>query len=202
VGYNSLRKFSMQIVEPQTVGVLDTLRKNSFLGKHRHFSASNRCNLLHVWLGVIAIIISLFLGSAFVVIITNEMPIKAKWACSLLAVVTAVIGVIQTFLGFQGKSMSHMSVANRYLDLQRECERILGGYCDGMISVDAVSQTVVELKTRYNAILASADSLRTSERDFTKALRMLQAAEAYESENKIFMKELDSHEKNINHETT
>lgn len=189
----------MQMVQPETVGVLDTLRKNSFLGKHRHFSASNRCNLLHVWLGVLAIIISLFLGSAFVVIITSEIPIKAKWACSFLAVVTAVIGVIQTFLGFQGKSMSHMSVANRYLELQRECERILGGYCDGMISVDAVSQTVVELKTRYNAILASADVLRTSKRDYTHALRMIQAAEAYESENKIFLKKLDSPEDRIQH---
>ncbi|HEY5808305.1 MAG TPA: SLATT domain-containing protein [Povalibacter sp.] len=177
---------------PQTIEVLDTLRKNSHVGKHRHFSASERTNLLHIWFGIPGVVISVVLGSTFFVLITKEIPIEAKWAGAVAALVAAVLSAIQTFFNFQKASESHRTVANQYLSIQRECERLLASYCDGLATVEAVSGKLVELNARYEEVTKAAEGLRTKKRDYDYALRLLQELEAGERERKALLYRTDS----------
>jgi hypothetical protein len=181
-------------IHPQTIEACDTLRKNAYIGKQRYFSASERASNLNSWFGVAEVIISVFLGSTFIVLITYEIPLEFKWAGTFSALILVVLSVTQTFFSFQKTSMAHRAVANQYLDIQRECESILATYCDGLASTEKIFEELARLNARYTALTTSAENLQTMKGDYQHALRMLRRMESYEKESKVLLHRSDLRE--------
>ena len=172
---------------PQTVKVLDTLRKNCNIGKHQHFHASGRMNMLHLWFGVPSVLISVVLGSTFFVLISKEIPIEAKWGGAFAALASAMFGAIQTFFNFQKVSESHQTVANQYLSIERICEQLLAAYCDDMIDLKVFSERLSELNVRYENVNKAAEGLRTNGCDYEHALHRFQDLKTAEEKECVLL---------------
>lgn len=172
---------------PHTVRVLDTLRKNCHLGKHRHFAAAKRTNRLHIGFGIPLIIINVILGSTFFVLITKEIPVEAKWAAAVGALLAALLGAIQTFFNFQKKSESHRTVANQYLTIQRECERLMAAYCDGLTALSPLAEQLEALNARYQEVNKAAEGLRATHGDYLVAHEALALLDAGEKRDRLLL---------------
>ncbi|WP_237066098.1 SLATT domain-containing protein [Microbulbifer guangxiensis] len=157
---------------PNTVEVLDKLRWNAHLCKHSHFRASMRGRNLHVLCGVPIVVINLFLGSLFFSLINTELPDWTKWAGAALALLTALLGGIQTFFNFKRNYEGHREVGNEYLAIARECERLIALYFDGILDLEHLSMKIAELNTRYSEINQQAEEYIVSDRVYREALRV------------------------------
>jgi hypothetical protein len=173
---------SVMVQHPHTLQVLDSLRKNSYLGKHRHFAASARTNRLHIWFGLPGVIISVVLGSTFFVLISKEIPIEAKWAAAFAGLLGAVLSALQTFFNFQKISESHRTVANQYLSIQRDCDQLIASYCDGLVDLHQLAEQLSKLNLRYQEVNKAAEGSRTNKHDYATALQHLKELEAGEVE--------------------
>jgi hypothetical protein len=157
---------------PHTVLVIDKLRSNCHIGKHKHFRASTRGRRYHVWYGVPTIIISVALGSAFFVELQSDLPEAAKWAGAGFALLAALLSGIQTFFNFRGEYETHRDVGNRYLHLARECERLVALYFDDQIKLNTLSARIQQLNEMYAQITSAAEGVSTNKRDFKVALTL------------------------------
>lgn len=160
---------------PYTIEVLDKLRWNCHLGKHKHFSASRRGRGYHVMVGVPIILINLVLGSVFFAEVSTEVPEWAKWAGAALALIAALLGGVQTFFHFQKEYEGHREVGNQYLALARECERLIALYFDGLLDVDDVSGQIQRINKEYNSINRAAEAFTTSDTDYRVAKKQQDA---------------------------
>lgn len=122
---------------PYTVEVLDKLRWNAHLGKHKHFEAGSRGRRYHVWYGVPIVLINVVLGSVLFAFLGDDkaFPQWAKWSGAFLSLVAAAFGGIQTYFNFEKQYMEHRAVGNEYLGVARECERLLALYFDELIQL-------------------------------------------------------------------
>jgi hypothetical protein len=155
---------------PYTVEVIEKLRWNSHLGKHKHFEASLRGRNYHVLCGVPVVLINLFLGSVLFALIGGDLPDWSKWAGAALALVAAFLGGIQTFFNFQREYEGHREVGNEYLAIARECERLLALHFDGFLALNELSQHIESLNNSYEEVNHRAEVLVIRESDYKKAL--------------------------------
>jgi hypothetical protein len=169
---------------PHTLQVIDTLKMHCFLGKHRHFAASARTNQLHIWFGLPAVLLSVVLGSTFFVLLTKEIPAEAKWAGAFGSLLAAMLTAMQTFFNFQKTSESHRTVANQYLSIQRECERLIASFHDGLVDLQALSAQLGDIQGRYEEVTKAAEGLRTNKADYAEALQCLDALKAGDAERR------------------
>lgn len=181
---------------PYTIGVLDKLRWNCHLGKHKHFAASGRGRRYHVLIGVPVIVINLLLGSLFFAELSSQLPVWTKWAGAGLALVAAVLGGVQTFFHFQKEYEGHRAVANQYLALARECERLIALHFDGIIDVDAVSKEIHRINGEYNTINQEAEALTTKGADYEAATEVQERKKV--SEPSLVEQELARIQANVN----
>ncbi len=157
---------------PNTVEVLEKLRWNAHLCKHSHFRASMRGRNLHVLCGVPIVVINLFLGSLFFSLINTELPDWTKWAGAALALVTAMLGGVQTFFNFKKNYEGHREAGNEYLAIARECERLIALYFDGILDLDHLSRKIEDLNARYSDINQRAEEYIVSDKVYREALRV------------------------------
>ena len=167
---------------PYTVEVLDKLRWNAHLGKHKHFEAGNRGRRFHVWCGVPIVLINVALGSVMFTMLGNEQRVAVgiAWSGALLSLAAAALGGIQTFFNFEKHCMEHRAVGNEYLSLARECERLLVLHFDGLLPLEELSKSIERLNEAYTKINARAEGLSVSARDFEHAMRTQQKKKAEE----------------------
>ncbi|WP_346837088.1 DUF4231 domain-containing protein [Microbulbifer sp. SAOS-129_SWC] len=156
---------------PNTVQVLEKLRWNAHLCKHSHFRASMRGRHLHVLCGVPIVVVNLFLGSLFFSLINAELPDWTKWSGAALALLTALLGGVQTFFNFKKNYEGHREVGNEYLAIARECERLIALYFDGILDLEHLSARVAELNGRYSDINQRAEEYIVGDRVYREALR-------------------------------
>ncbi|GAA5523692.1 hypothetical protein Maes01_00241 [Microbulbifer aestuariivivens] len=157
---------------PNTVAVLDKLRWNAHLCKHSHFRASMKGRNLHVLCGVPIVVINLFLGSLFFSLVNAELPDWTMWAGAALALLTALLGGIQTFFNFKKNYEGHREVGNEYLAIARECERLIALYFDGILDLEHLSTKISELNGRYSDINQQAEEYIVSDKVYREALRV------------------------------
>ncbi|SDZ91662.1 SLATT domain-containing protein [Microbulbifer marinus] len=157
---------------PNTIEVLDKLRWNAHLCKHSHFRASMKGRNMHVLCGVPIVVINLFLGSLFFSLINAELPDWTKWAGAALALLTALLGGVQTFFNFKKNYEGHREVGNEYLAIARECERLIALYFDGILDLEHLSTKISELNARYSDINQRAEEYIVSDKVYREALRV------------------------------
>ena len=165
---------------PFTVEVIEKLRLNCHLGKHKHFEASGRGRQFHLWFGVPTVAISVVIGSAFFVQIQNDLPDFANWVGAGLGLTAAMLSGIQTFFNFRKEYEAHRVTGNKFLHLARECERLIALYFDGQIELDALSAQIEKLNERYAQITTAAESISTNRKDYSRAKALQDAKEASE----------------------
>lgn len=149
--------------------LVERLRENAQLGKHGHFYASLRRRNLHVSCGVPVVVINLLLGSVFFALLQAELPDWGKWLAALLALVAAALGGIQTFFDFKKTCAAHREVGNDYLQLARECERLLALHADGLLSLEALASELPRLNAEYADINERAQDYIVSAREYEQA---------------------------------
>lgn len=163
---------------PQIVKQLDILQRDCRILEFTHFAAAERTNRFNGWFGVPSVIISIVLGSTFFALLAKDLPDSAKWAGAIAALVSAVLGAIQTFFNFQKTSQTHRTVGNRYLGIARECERFLAMYCDGLVALPALAQKYAEVDEEYRKITVASESVLTTAGDYATGTRKQKAQEA------------------------
>jgi hypothetical protein len=157
---------------PKTLVLLDKLRDNSHLGKHKHFAAADRCRYYNTYLGAPAIIINVALGSLLFANLSEQIPTPMKWMGAFLALIAAMLSALQTFFNLQKSFEAHRRVANQYLAVARECERLICLFEDKQVSLSDLSQKIEELNNRYNAVNGEAESFPTNASDYEKAQKI------------------------------
>lgn len=156
---------------PQTLVVLSQLRRNSRINKHQHFCAGERNHFYNSIFGSVAIIINVFLGSLLFITVSETLPEIAKWISAFLAMLAAACGGIQTFFNFQKVFEGHRKIANRYLDIQRECERIIALFADNLIDKERLASEMDVISKEYGRVNSDAEVFPTGDSDFRKAMR-------------------------------
>lgn len=155
---------------PYTVEIIEKLRWNAHLGKHKHFEAAKRGRNYHELFGIPIVVINLLIGSVFFAYMSIDLSTWAKWVGAVLALLAALLGGIQTFFHFQKEYEGHRQIGNKYLSIARECERLLALHYDGILSLDKLSKEIEKLNSQYNDINITAESYTVTERDYQKAL--------------------------------
>jgi hypothetical protein len=156
---------------PHTIEVLEKLRTNAHLGKHSHFFASQKGRHLHILCGIPIIVINLILGSVFFTLLGAELPDWSKWIGAILALAAALLGGIQTFFNFQKTYEGHREIGNEYLEVARECERLIALYFDGFLDLEHLSGKIESLNTEYAAINQRAEEYLISPKAYKQALQ-------------------------------
>lgn len=161
---------------PYTVEVLDKLRWNAHLGKHKHFEAGNRGRRHHVAFGTPVVLINIALGSVLFAFLGEDavFPQWGKWCGAALTLLAAGLGAVQTFFNFEKQYMEHRAVANEYLGIARECERILALHFDGLLSLQQLSENIERINIEYAKVNARSEGLTVSAKDYKAALSMQQ----------------------------
>jgi hypothetical protein len=149
--------------------VIEKLRKNCHLSKHTHFEAAKRGRNLHVAVGMPVVIINVLVGSLLFALIKADVPNIGKWIGGVLALAAAVLSAVQTFFNFKEGYEGHRSVANQYLAIARECERLIALFLDGQIALDSLSNHVQDLNVKYAKVNAEAEKYMTTDADYEKA---------------------------------
>ncbi len=160
---------------PSTLKLIDSLRFNAQLGKHSHFYASLKRRNLHILCGVPVVVINLILGSVFFVLLQAELPDWGKWLSAGLALLAAALGGVQTFFDFKKNCAGHREVGNDYLELARECERLLALYDDGLMSLEQLAAELRRLNSEYADINERAEMFIVSPREYEYARQRLAA---------------------------
>lgn len=161
---------------PYTVEVLDKLRWNAHLGKHKHFEAGNRGRRHHVAFGTPVVLINIALGSVLFAFLGEDgvFPQWGKWGGAALTLLAAGLGAVQTFFNFEKQYMEHRAVANEYLGIARECERILALHFDGLLSLQQLSENIERINIEYAKVNSRSEGLTVSAEDYKAALAMQQ----------------------------
>jgi len=157
--------------ESKLMSFLEQLRKYSRINKHQHFHAADRNQFYNNIFGTIAVVINVFLSSLLFVTITENLPDIAKWVSAFMAVAAAACGAVQTFFNFQKVFEGHRKAANSYLEIQRECERVLAMFVDNLISPELLAKEVEIINKSYIKANNDAEVFPVGDGDHRKAMK-------------------------------
>ncbi len=159
---------------PSTLKLLEKLKENSHIAKHSHFAAGKRSRRNHIWVGIPVILINLVLGSVFSYQLVGDQNVAANenMLFAFLALIAACLGAVQTFFNFQKNHESHREIANRYLAIARESERIIASYHDGNIDIKEVGEHMKSLNGKYDKTNIDAEAYPASDQDYHYSLEV------------------------------
>ena len=172
----TLSRGPCQTGDPSVLVLLRTLKENARISKNSHFYASLRRRHLHVLYGLPAVVINLLLGSVFFTLLQAELPDWGKWLGTILALVAAGLGAVQTFFDFNKQCAGHREVGNDYLELARECERLLALLDDGLITLQQLAAELPRLNEEYADINERAERFIVTPAEYAQARRRMVSA--------------------------
>lgn len=153
------------------------LVQNSKRNKDRHFVAAERKLRYHVWCGIPAILINVFIASVLVKFQTSSGPKEQipsdTWLSAVsifLAFSGASLSSVQTFFNFHKSAEGHRAIANRYLGIAIEGRHLLLRHQDTSLTSKTFWDEVTKLRTKYERTNAEAEAFPTNRTDYQKAL--------------------------------
>lgn len=156
---------------------VNELRVDALYGKKKHYNAADRKGIHSLSLGIPVVIINVLLSSLLFWIISDSVPIVAKWVGAVLGLLAAGCGAVQTFLNVQKQIEGHRRVASRYLAVSKACSRLTAYYKDGSCNEDELIGRFEGLAREYDEINKDAESFPTSHKDYEKARRGMNESE-------------------------
>lgn len=156
-----------------TVNEVKKIRVNASYGKKTHFNAAERKRGYHWRIGIPAAIITLLLGSGFMEVVNSSYPI----VCKILSLVAAILILLQTMLKFERNAQQHQIIGSRYLDIVKECRRVIAYQQDGQISPGELRTQLEALAKKYEQTNIDSNACPPSRADYNKARKGWQDGE-------------------------
>jgi hypothetical protein len=168
-----------EVKEIQTLIAVKKLRVDSLFGKRKHYAASNRKSKYHNRLGISAIVLNIFVGSILFGYLCEAIPNTFKWVGAIMALGSATLAAIQTFFNFDKMVEGHSRIASSYLEIAKECIRVIGYYEDNIIDKVILKDELEKLALKYNKAVADAVAFPTENRDYIRAKENFAQEEGY-----------------------
>ena len=147
---------------------IEKLRLDSRFGKDKHFIAADRMRSYHYWLGLPLIGISVFLGSAVFTEVFSHSK-QAQILGAILAFISALMALLQTFLNPKEMEKGHRSIGDRYLKISRNCRLLTARLNDGIVVLQQASEEYFVILKAYSETNIEAEAFPISRRDFNLA---------------------------------
>ena len=148
---------------------LKRIKIDSLYGKKKHFNAADRIQKHHLWLGIPLVVINVLTGSVLIYVITEGKTNWVKYIPLVLALLSALLGTLQTFFNFPRKVEGHRRIGNRYLSAMKKCDRIQAYVNDGIIDQNKLIQEIETIASDIEAINQDAEAFPTSQKDYKEA---------------------------------
>jgi hypothetical protein len=146
---------------------LEKVRIDCMYGKKKHYNARDRYTSYHRRMGMIVIGLTAFMGTSVFYSLSDSKLLLARVITCTLVVAIAVLTAIQTFLNFGKRALSHKVIADRYLWLMKESQRIIAYYKDGNKKVEELQKEIERLCQEVKNI--QKDEPEVSQIDYQKA---------------------------------
>lgn len=162
-----------------TVSKVDELRVDALYGKKKHFNAADRKQNYELWLGIPAITLNVIGGSLLFGMAIKDFPTVFGWIGAVLVLISTFLTTIQTFLHFQRQADGHKRIANRYLEIAKECGRMKAYIYDGLCTSEKIKEQLEILSKSYAQVNLDAESYPTNQMDYKKAQQDFVEEESY-----------------------
>ena len=90
-----------------------------------HYECARRFERLHLWLGLPAVVLSTFVGTAVFSSLENSEDIRLQIGVGLLSVMAAVLTGLQTFLRYAELAEKHRLAGARFANLKHRIELLM-----------------------------------------------------------------------------
>jgi len=142
---------------------------DSKIGKSRHFIAADRKAKYHKRIGLAVIVISVFIGSTVIKLITNDALRDLTLAIS--GFLAASLAAMQTFFNYSKEIENHRKTGNLYLEITRDCDNIISKYNDGFIVKEQCQHEFEKVLERYKKTNKEEEVCPNSDSDYQKAYK-------------------------------
>ncbi|WP_390631173.1 SLATT domain-containing protein [Roseiconus lacunae] len=150
----------------ETINQIESLVRNSKIGKHKHFHSADRKQSQSTILASIVIVSNSVISVLLVLRLLSQNLVWPTYTGLCLAIVATACTGYQTFRRLDRTSELHRGIGNSYLEIAYRCRLILAQFEDGTISDEELSQKSAVLLDDYQAVNRAAEPLSTSKRDF------------------------------------
>ena len=146
--------------------LLEKLRSNCHLGKHKHFAAADRFKAYDKWTSVSIMLINLIIAIVHLVTINSEMAHWLIYGISGLSIIAVLLAGFELRSDHSKKFEGHRRIGNKYLFIARECEKNIVFLRDGIKTTVEMGKLIDELNINYNEVNKEAQDYPTSKKDF------------------------------------
>lgn len=150
--------------------LIKELYTKSYLGKCKHFNAANRNKIYKNRTGLPVILINITIGSVLFADISKTLPEYIKWISALLAFAAAILSGFSTYFNYQKRFEMHNNIANRFLNIEHNLNKIYQKYKMNKIEIDDALIAIEELDEKYQSIVKESIPFPTNKEDFKHAL--------------------------------
>lgn len=155
------------------VTLLEKLRNNSHLGKHKHFAAADRCKRWDEVFSYSIVIINFTIVFAHILLIIEKLhDIRIMIAVGAISFLAAILGIIEIRSNFHKAFEAHRKIGNEYLEVARECEKNIAFFNSAQMTVAELTKAIKEINEKYNQINSLAEGFPTTQSDFDKARKI------------------------------
>jgi len=153
--------------------VIEKLKDNSHLGKHKHFFAADRKKWFDLFFGLSIMIINLCIAVIHLFFLGREMDYFVVYFISGISIFAVFLAGMELRYNFAKAFEAHRRIGNKYLVIARESEKYIADFKDGQISKNELSTSIIpELNKKYNEINVDAESFPTRKKDYRRALKI------------------------------
>lgn len=152
-----------------TADKLKRIKIDALYGKKKHFNAAERNEKNHYRMGIPLVVINILTGSILFYVITDGATNWIKYVPLILALASALLSGLQTFLNLQKKVEGHRRVGNKYLAVVKKCDRIQGYLTDNVISNEELIFRIESIAQETDSINIEAESYPTNNSDYALA---------------------------------
>lgn len=163
-----------------TIDELNKFRIDCMYGKKKHYNARDRYAGYHKKMGISIVILTAIMGTSVFYSLSKSELLLVQIVVVVFTVVIAVLTALQTYLNFEKTALRHNVIADRYLWLMKEAQRLLAYHRDGSKSIEDVQKELERLSQEVKEI--QKDEPETSQRDYQKAREGVENGEEFYSE--------------------
>lgn len=105
--------------------VLAAWLRRAAISLDAHYNAARHYSRRNLWIGVPAVLFSAIVGTTVFATLEKDVSTVARLVVALFSISAAVLGALQTFLGFSERAEKHKASGARYGAISREVEQVL-----------------------------------------------------------------------------
>jgi len=150
-----------------TIEELNKFRIDCMYGKKKHYNARDRYTGYNRILGIAIVGLTAIMGTSVYFSLFNSNIPLAKFIIILFTLVSVVLNALQPHLNLEKRALGHKVVADKYLWLMKEVQRVFAYYKDGNKTLDEVQEKLERMYQEAKNI--QTDEPETSQKDYQKA---------------------------------